>query len=62
MKKIVELALSPEIAFNNDLFTRHIADTLRLRTTDHFTIRKLKRSIDARSRQIKVNVGAEVYW
>lgn len=61
MKKIVELALSPEIAFNNDLFNRHIADTLRLRTTDPFTIRKLKRSIDARSRQIKVNVGAEVY-
>jgi uncharacterized FAD-dependent dehydrogenase len=61
MKKILDLALSPEIAFNDDLFTRHIAGTLRLKPTDHFTIRKLKRSIDARSRQIKVNVGAEVY-
>jgi len=61
MKKILDLALPPQVAFNEELFTQHIANNLRLKATDTFTIRKLKRSIDARSRQIKVNVGAEVY-
>lgn len=61
MKKTLDLALSPEVAFNEDAFTKHITQILSIKSTDQFTIRKLKRSIDARSRQIKVNVQAEVY-
>jgi uncharacterized protein len=61
MKKTLDLAVSPEIAFNEDAFVQHITQLLKLKPTDHFTIRKLKRSIDARSRQVKVNMQAEVY-
>lgn len=61
MKKTLDLVISPEIAFDDDLFSQHITRNLRLNLTDNFTIRQLKRSIDSRSRQIKVNVQAEVY-
>ncbi|QHT68938.1 FAD-binding protein [Rhodocytophaga rosea] len=61
MKKTIELALPPEVAFNDQLFEQHLLQTLRLRPEDKPFIRKLKRSIDARGRQIKVNLAAEVY-
>jgi uncharacterized FAD-dependent dehydrogenase len=61
MKKTIDLVLPPEVAFNDIMFEQHLIQQLRLRPEDKPVIRKVKRSIDARSRQIKVNVSAEVY-
>lgn len=61
MKKTIELALPPEVAFNNTLFEQNLIQNLRLRAEDKPVIRKLKRSIDARALQVIVNVTAEVY-
>jgi hypothetical protein len=43
------------------LFRQHILDELRLKESDQPIIRKTRQSIDARSRQVKINVQAEVY-
>jgi uncharacterized FAD-dependent dehydrogenase len=61
MIKTLELTLPPEIAFDETAFTKHIRQALRLDNEVPLYIRQLRRSIDARSRQIKVNVAVEVY-
>src|SRR4028118_1522757 len=61
MKKTLELALPPEVAFNETAFESHVRQLLRVDQASPLHIRNLRRSIDARSRQIKVNVSAEVY-
>lgn len=61
MKKTLELALPPEVAFNEMAFESHVRQLLRVDPASLLHIRQLRRSIDARSRQIKVNVSAEVY-
>ena len=60
MIKNIEVELPPEIAFNPSLFEENILKQIGNPTSKVF-IRPLRRSIDARSRQIKVNVIAEVY-
>ena len=60
MKKIFELVLPPEVAFDQPVFETHILNLLH-HPAGSVTIRPLRRSIDARSRQVKVNVSAEVY-
>lgn len=61
MKKTLELTLSPEIAFDENELHQHIKSSLQIKEENTFHIRLLKRSIDARSRQIKVNLQAEIY-
>ncbi|MCF0042798.1 NAD(P)/FAD-dependent oxidoreductase [Dyadobacter fanqingshengii] len=61
MHQTLQLTLAPEIALDDENFRQHIIKKLRLRTTDTPIIRKTRQSIDARSRQVKVNVQAEVY-
>ncbi len=61
MKKLLELALLPEVAFDEQLLQQHIYRLLRLQPADKPVIRQLKRSVDARSRQVKVNITLEVY-
>ena len=61
MKKTLELTLSPEIAFDENELHQHIKSSLQIKEDNTFHIRLLKRSIDARSRQIKVNLQAEIY-
>ncbi|TLU99288.1 NAD(P)/FAD-dependent oxidoreductase [Dyadobacter luticola] len=61
MHQTVQLTLAPEIALDDDNFRQHIIKKLRLRDGDIPVIRKTRQSIDARSRQVKVNVQAEVY-
>jgi uncharacterized FAD-dependent dehydrogenase len=61
MKKTLELTLSPEIAFDENELHQHIKSSLQIKEDNTFHIRLLKRSIDARSRQIKVNIQAEIY-
>jgi len=61
MIKTLDMALPPEVAFDETAFESHVRQTLRIDAQTPLHIRKLRRSIDARSRQVKVNVAAEVY-
>ncbi|GAB3666076.1 FAD-binding protein [Echinicola sediminis] len=62
MKKEVQLRISPEIAFDEPRFEAAVLAHLGLRSQeDEIKIRPLKRSIDARGKQVKVNISAEVY-
>ncbi|WP_159467148.1 NAD(P)/FAD-dependent oxidoreductase [Dyadobacter sp. 3J3] len=61
MQHNLTLTLLPEIALDDDAFRQYINKKLNLRSTDQPFIRKTRQSIDARSRQVKVNVQAEVY-
>jgi uncharacterized protein len=60
MKKELQLVLAPHIAFNEQLLKQEIAEGLGLTTNDTFSVKPLKRSIDARSRNIKINLKVEV--
>ena len=61
MKQTLQLTLSPEIALDEENFRLYIIKKLRLRENDQPVIRRTRQSIDARSRQVKVNVQAEIY-
>lgn len=62
MKKHVSLVLEPEIAFDAGKFQQHIFKLLHIPAENNEAfVRATKRSIDARSRQIKVNIEADVF-
>lgn len=62
MRKIIDLSLRPEEAFDETLFNQIVRQAAGLGFAEEgVTIRPLRRSIDARSRQVKVNVQAEVW-
>lgn len=61
MKKELQLAIAPHIAFNEALLKEEIASQLSLKSSDTFFIKPLRRSIDARSRNIKVNLKLTVW-
>lgn len=61
MHKTVELILPPEIALEADALKAHILRGLQMEAATDATVRTLKRSIDARGRQLKVNILAEVF-
>lgn len=59
MQKTINTILSPEEAFNPDLFEEAILKRAKVHAPDA-QVRALRRSIDARSRRVKVNVQAMV--
>jgi uncharacterized protein len=61
MHKKLSLVLEPEIAFDEVNFKNHLHRLLQIPSDISSHIRPLKRSIDARGRQVKVNVEAEVF-
>lgn len=61
MHKNLSLVLEPEIAFDEVNFKNHLHKLLQIPSDVQSFIRPLKRSIDARGRQVKVNVEAEVF-
>jgi len=61
MKKELQLALSPEEAYNEALFNKIVAEKSGLSPHQDLIIRATKRSIDARGRKVKINVTVEVY-
>jgi len=61
MKHELNLVLSPKEAADNDILKSIAAKQLSVATTDISFIKTLKRSIDARSRNIKINLKIEVY-
>lgn len=61
MEKIIDLVLSPEEAFTASLFQDIVLQKAGWSKHEAF-VRPLKRSIDARSKKIKVNVKAAAYY
>ncbi len=61
MKKQLSLVLEPEIAFDQDNFVNKVKNILHIPSQEEAHIRAIKRSIDARGRQIKVNVEVEAF-
>ncbi|MBS1637698.1 MAG: FAD-binding protein [Bacteroidetes bacterium] len=61
MIKELQLVVSPQTAFTEALLKSHVLNELGLSTHDTFTIETLRRSIDARGRNIKINVKVRAY-
>ncbi len=61
MKKELNLAVAAHIAYDEQLLKQEVAEHLSLKSSDTFFIKPLRRSIDARSRNIKVNLKLAVW-
>ncbi|MDB5227518.1 MAG: FAD-binding protein [Bacteroidota bacterium] len=61
MQKIIQLILPPEVAFDEINFHQYLRSHLHIKDENTFHVRLQKRSVDARSRNIKVNVTADIY-
>lgn len=61
MEKIIDLVLTPEEAFTESLFQEIVLQKTGWSKQEAF-VRPLKRSIDARSKTVKVNVKAAAYF
>lgn len=61
MKKELNLVIAPQIAYDEQLLKQEVAEQLSLKPTDTFFIKLLRRSIDARSRNIKINLKVGVW-
>lgn len=61
MEKIIDLVLSPEEAFSEPIFQKIVLQKTGFEA-NNTVVRPLKRSIDARSKQVKVNVRTAVYY
>jgi uncharacterized FAD-dependent dehydrogenase len=61
MHQSLQLTLPPETALDEAAFQQYVIRQLHLINSESLTIRKIKQSIDARSRQVKVNVLVDVY-
>ena len=62
MHQQIEIVLQPELAASEEEQKRYAAQLLHIQKTDITSVAILKRSIDARSRNIKVRMQAEVFW
>ncbi|MEP2667452.1 MAG: FAD-dependent protein [Cyclobacteriaceae bacterium] len=60
MTKTVELVLSPEEAYNEELFPSILRSKLDLSHTDDVVIQPIKRSIDARGRKVIIRMLVQV--
>ncbi|WP_448518664.1 FAD-dependent protein [Rhodoflexus sp.] len=64
MKKLIDLVLAPEIAFDREAFEQYVArqgQWQQAQADGQLAIRMLRRSIDARAKKVRVNVSAAVY-
>ncbi|MDP2386121.1 MAG: FAD-binding protein [Bacteroidota bacterium] len=61
MIKELTLVAEPNVAFTEDLLKEFVAQELALSSKDSFSIKLLKRSIDARNRRIKINVKVQAF-
>lgn len=60
MNKTVELTLRPEEAFDDDAFQQAIYHRLKINPSEGIYVHPLRRSIDARGRQVVINVLVEL--
>ncbi|MGZ4054828.1 MAG: FAD-binding protein, partial [Bacteroidia bacterium] len=61
MKHELNLVISPEEAANETRIKEIAAKQIHASLSDIFFVKTLKRSIDARSRNIKINLKIEIY-
>ncbi|MBW3468275.1 NAD(P)/FAD-dependent oxidoreductase [Arthrospiribacter ruber] len=62
MKKEIQLQLSPEEAYTAELFEKAALRKMGISPADsNVYVRQTRRSIDARGRNVKINVSAEVF-
>jgi hypothetical protein len=61
MHKNLLLSLPPELAFNEGACNKKVRSLLGLNESDKLIVYLQKRSIDARSRQVKVNIELDAY-
>lgn len=61
MKQIIELSLNPEQAYNEELLRKIVAKNLKVDLENINYIRFLKRSIDARRKNVIINITAEIF-
>jgi hypothetical protein len=62
MHKEIQISVSPEIAFFKDLYIQEFAKHLGIPFQDITRLEIKKKSIDARNRNVKIIVLAEVWW
>ncbi len=61
MNTTLRFVLPPEIAFDSANFRQYVLQQHQLPDEPAVVVRQLRRSIDARSKQVKVNVEAELF-
>lgn len=61
MKKDVNISLSPEDAANDEIVRKRLAQTLSVDSTEITAFYITRRSVDARGRNLKMNLGVQVY-
>jgi len=62
MKKEIQLQLTPQEAYVEEIFQETVAKRLGINASQaHIYARQTKRSIDARGRKVKVNISAEIF-
>jgi uncharacterized FAD-dependent dehydrogenase len=61
MKQEIQLVLSPEAAASEEKIITAVAATLRIRSSEISAIRIIRRSVDARSRTIRINLKVELF-
>lgn len=61
MKKSIQLQLPPKVAYSEQLLKEEIREQLFLKPSEQFFIQPVKRSIDARGRNIKINLTVDVF-
>lgn len=62
MHNELQLILTPEQAYKQDLLTKQVADKLQISPQRITCLRTLRKSIDSRSFLPKVNVTVDVFW
>ncbi|RZJ25282.1 MAG: FAD-binding protein, partial [Flavobacterium sp.] len=61
MKKEIEIAVSPQVAFTPELLDKEILNLAGIQAENEVFVHKLKRSVDARGREVLVRVKADIY-
>jgi len=57
----IRIAVTPPVAFEDDLLKKYLRNLLKLSTEEPFSYLLRKRSIDARSREVKINLELDVF-
>ncbi|MDF7819182.1 FAD-binding protein [Runella sp. MFBS21] len=61
MHQILQLTLPPQTALDDVALRHYIIQHLRITDDHELVVRKIKQSIDARSKQVKVSLQAEIF-
>ena len=60
-KKEIEVVLLPEVAYDNELLERELLRQANVKPEEVAFIHRLKRSIDARGREVQLRIRADIY-